>query len=64
MQYIDIEHICLSLNFYQLSSHYSKLTYLTNDGNTRFHPNLYRNGKVCLSVLNTWRGKDGLLVKL
>ena len=34
-----------------------KLTYLTNDGNTRFHPNLYRNGKVCLSVLNTWRGE-------
>lgn len=34
-----------------------KLVYLTNDGNTRFHPNLYRNGKVCLSVLNTWRGE-------
>jgi len=34
-----------------------KLTYLTNDGSTRFHPNLYRNGKVCLSVLNTWRGE-------
>lgn len=24
----------------------------------RFNPNLYRNGKVCLSILNTWRG-DG-----
>ena len=34
-----------------------KLNYLTNDGSTRFHPNLYRNGKVCLSVLNTWRGE-------
>lgn len=32
--------------------------YMTNDGQTRFHPNLYRNGKVCLSILNTWRG-DG-----
>lgn len=32
--------------------------YMTNDGKTRFHPNLYRNGKVCLSILNTWRG-DG-----
>ena len=32
--------------------------YMTNDGSTRFHPNLYRNGKVCLSILNTWRG-DG-----
>ena len=35
-----------------------KVTYLTNDGNTRFHPNLYRNGKVCLSILNTWRGEQ------
>lgn len=34
-----------------------KLTYATNDGVTRFHPNLYKNGKVCLSILNTWRGE-------
>lgn len=34
------------------------LTYLTNDGHTRFHPNLYRNGKVCLSILNTWKGEQ------
>ena len=33
-----------------------KMKYLTNNGHTRFHPNLYRNGKVCLSLLNTWRG--------
>lgn len=33
-----------------------KVEYLTNDGHTRFNPNFYRNGKVCLSVLNTWRG--------
>ena len=33
-----------------------KLKYCTNDGCTRFHPNLYKNGKVCLSILNTWRG--------
>lgn len=33
-----------------------KMTYLTNNGHTRFHPNLYRNGKVCLSILNTWKG--------
>ena len=32
--------------------------YLTNDGNTRFNPNLYKNGKVCLSILNTWRGEN------
>ena len=30
-----------------------KLTYLTNNGKTRFNPNLYRNGKVCVSILNT-----------
>lgn len=34
-----------------------KVTYMTNDGATRFHPNLYRNGKTCLSILNTWRGE-------
>lgn len=33
------------------------VTYLTNGENIRFNPNLYRNGKVCLSVLNTWRGE-------
>ena len=33
-----------------------KLTYLTNNGKTRFNPNLYRNGKVCVSILNTWKG--------
>jgi ubiquitin-protein ligase len=32
-------------------------TYLTNDGRTRFNPNLYKNGKVCLSLLNTWAGE-------
>lgn len=34
-----------------------KVTYLTNDGTTRFHPNFYRSGKVCLSILNTWPGE-------
>ena len=33
-----------------------KMTYMTNNGHTRFHPNLYRNGRVCLSILNTWKG--------
>lgn len=33
------------------------VTYHTNDGHIRFNPNLYINGKVCLSVLNTWRGE-------
>jgi ubiquitin-conjugating enzyme E2 Z len=35
-----------------------KLVYRTNDGVTRFNPNLYKCGKVCLSVLNTWRGEQ------
>ena len=34
------------------------LKFRTTDGQTRFHPNLYRNGKVCLSILNTWRGEQ------
>lgn len=32
------------------------VTYHTNDGTTRFNPNLYKSGKVCLSILNTWKG--------
>lgn len=33
-------------------------SYLTNDGvGTRFNPNLYTTGKVCLSLLNTWPGE-------
>ena len=34
------------------------VTYHTNDGRTRFNPNLYKSGKVCISVLNTWRGEQ------
>lgn len=30
--------------------------YWTNGQNIRFNPNLYTNGKVCLSILNTWSG--------
>ena len=33
-----------------------KVIFRTGDGLTRFNPNLYKNGKVCLSVLNTWKG--------
>lgn len=35
-----------------------KVFFKTCDGVTRYHPNLYRNGKVCLSLLNTWRGES------
>lgn len=30
----------------------------TQDGITRFNPNLYVSGKVCVSVLNTWSGEQ------
>ena len=33
------------------------VTYMTNDGRTRFNPNLYVCGKVCFSILNTWAGE-------
>lgn len=31
----------------------------TGNGTIRFNPNLYENGKVCLSLLNTWSGTGG-----
>jgi ubiquitin-protein ligase len=33
-----------------------KVKFLTTDGIVRFNPNLYANGKVCLSIINTWTG--------
>ncbi len=33
-----------------------KVLFLTSDGYTRFHPNLYKEGKVCLSILGTYPG--------
>lgn len=35
-----------------------KVKFCTNNGFIRFHPNLYKNGKVCLSILNTWKGEQ------
>ena len=31
----------------------------TGNGTVRFNPNLYSTGKVCLSLLGTWRGTSG-----
>jgi len=33
-----------------------KVSYCTNGNRVRFNPNLYTCGKVCISLLNTWRG--------
>lgn len=33
-----------------------QVSFRTADGHTRFHPNMYREGKVCLSILHTWQG--------
>jgi ubiquitin-conjugating enzyme E2 Z len=35
-----------------------KVIFLTNGDNIRFNPNLYVNGKVCISILNTWAGEQ------
>ena len=34
-----------------------KVKFHNYDGFTRFNPNLYINGYVCLSILNTWEGE-------
>lgn len=34
------------------------VTFRTNQDGIRFNPNLYTNGKVCISLLNTWRGEQ------
>jgi len=34
------------------------ILYCTNAEKIRFNPNLYTNGKVCLSLLNTWKGEQ------
>ncbi len=35
------------------------LVHFSNNGGVRFNPNLYNCGKVCLSLLGTWRGEKG-----
>lgn len=35
-----------------------RVTLMTRAPRVRFHPNLYENGKVCLSILNTWQGNQ------
>ena len=46
--------------YYPVDYPYSPPTvvYMTNDGRTRFNPNFYKCGKVCISILNTWKGEQ------
>ena len=49
--------LCFSIEYpydYPFSSPAVRI--ITSDGITRFHPNLYVEGKVCLSSLGTWKG--------
>lgn len=34
------------------------VSYLTITNNIRFHPNFYANMRVCVSIINTWRGEQ------
>ncbi len=34
------------------------VSFITNTGNIRFHPNFYANKRVCVSIVNTWRGEQ------
>ena len=50
-------HIHLPINY--PASPPMVLLKTTGGGNVRFNPNLYANGKVCLSLLGTWSGASG-----
>lgn len=54
-EYGFFEFECKMSKEYPIKSpHVRALT--TNGGRTRFNPNIYAEGKVCLSILGTWRG--------
>jgi ubiquitin-conjugating enzyme E2 Z len=47
------------LNFPNNYPHSPPIVYFcTNGDGVRFNPNLYKTGKVCISILNTWRGEQ------
>jgi ubiquitin-protein ligase len=61
----DTPYHCVPLFFrFEFPSNYPfappKATFLTQlpGNNIRLHPNYYKNGKCCLSILNTWRGEN------
>ena len=56
----NLLHMILVINiFFNINYPFEPPTVIfkTCDGMTRFNPNLYINGKVCLSILNTWNGE-------
>ena len=40
-----------------------KAKFKTTNGKIRFNPNLYQDGKVCLSILGTWQGPSWSIVQ-
>ncbi len=51
----SFQPICLSM-LHSYKSHTD--TSIAGGGTARFNPNLYADGKVCLSLLNTWAGQQ------
>lgn len=49
-------HVCFPINYPNKEP--SVLLKTTGNGTVRFNPNLYNNGKVCLSLLGTWNGSE------
>lgn len=48
---------CFDITFPPTYPHASpQVTFINPNPDVRFHPNLYRCGKVCLSLLGTWEG--------
>lgn len=56
------EHGCFEFDMVlpeDYPKHSPKMQFLTTgNGSVRFNPNLYENGKVCLSLLGTWQGSQ------
>lgn len=50
-------HVSLPANY--PSTVPNVLLHTTGNNTVRFNPNLYANGKVCLSLLGTWNGQEG-----
>ena len=53
-EFCPLEYSFVIPNDYPFSP--PSVLYKTNDGRTRFHPNFYADGKVCLSILGTYSG--------